>query len=144
MNRTRDFSVSAPGRVDSIADLCAAIRRAAMAAVSADLTWRLEMVAAETLNNIVEHAYHGGSDELITVGLSVLSDTVELTVCDTAGASFTGPTCPEMPPINPESLADLPEGGFGLAIIAELADSVRREAGPDGSRQTFVFRERRE
>ena len=94
-----------------------------------DVVGSAELILAETLNNIVEHAYAGkeGPVELI---IAVGSAGLDCTVRDQGPAAPVGfPPDPPLPEVNPPH--DLPEGGFGWHIIRALtADlSYKREAG---------------
>lgn len=84
-----------------------------------------EIVLAEVLNNIGEHAYAMSGGE-IEVTIRHGADGLACTVID-RGVRMPGATLPrgEMPP-----LADLPEGGFGWHLIRVLARDLtyRREA----------------
>ncbi len=90
--------------------------------LSADTMGQVEIVVAEVLNNIAEHGYDGAGD--VSLGVRVLSDRLRFTTVD-AGRDLpqhllsTG----EMPEI-PDNPLDIPEGGFGWAMIRELTDGL--------------------
>jgi serine/threonine-protein kinase RsbW len=92
-----------------------------------------ELVLAEVLNNIVEHAYarDGG---LIEITLSRRPGELVCRVTDT-GAPLPQGTLPEgrLPAadLSTLQLADLPEGGFGWFLIRSLSHdlSYQRENG---------------
>jgi serine/threonine-protein kinase RsbW len=94
-----------------------------------DLRGTAEIVLAEVLNNIVEHAYadQGGD---ITLRLVQQDGAVHCTVIDT-GAPMPGLCLPEgrFQPL--DDLADLPEGGFGWFLIRSLTQGLayRRTQG---------------
>jgi anti-sigma regulatory factor (Ser/Thr protein kinase) len=79
-----------------------------------------ELVLAEVLNNIVEHAY---ADEPGDIRISVCasSGALRVTVVD-RGRAMPGGTLPEgrLAPLG----AELPEGGFGWYLIRTLARDV--------------------
>lgn len=91
-----------------------------------DLRGRAEIVLAEVLNNIVEHAYADGPGE-ITVELSASSGGIECCICDT-GAEMPGLALPagKLAACDPDDLPpdDLPEGGFGWFLIRSLTEGL--------------------
>jgi serine/threonine-protein kinase RsbW len=92
-----------------------------------------ELVLAEVLNNIVEHAYARG-DGLIEITLSQSPGALIFRVTD-SGAPMPGGTLPDrrlpVGDLSSRPLADLPEGGFGWFLIHSLSHdlSYRREGG---------------
>lgn len=90
----------------------------------------VELVLAEALNNIVEHAYAGQGAGRIQVRLLELPGAICLQLRD-RGAPMPGLVLPEgrLKPLGHDG--DLPEGGFGWYLIRRLASEVsyRRDAG---------------
>jgi len=87
-----------------------------------------ELVLAEVLNNIVEHAYARHSGE-IEVTLSRDAGGILCEVADTGLPMPQGaPPAGQLPPLEGD---DLPEGGFGWHLIRSLARDLeyRREGG---------------
>lgn len=95
-----------------------------------------ELVLAEALNNIVEHAYalHPGEIEL---WLHMTGTGILCRITD-SGAPMPGAALPAglLPP--PDAQGDLPEGGFGWFLIRSLAQDLdyRRVQG----RNELTFR----
>lgn len=93
-------------------------------AVSADGRGNAEIVMAEMLNNIVEHAYRNRGSGRIDLVYEVNATRLRATVSD------RGDPMPDHRP--PAHLAagvdverpDLPEGGFGWFLIHELVDRL--------------------
>ena len=88
-----------------------------------DLLGSLELILAEVLNNIVEHAYAGGGGE---IALALGMDHVALW-CEIAdrGAAFPGGSLPAGAPAAVDvAVDDLPEGGFGWFLIRTLARDI--------------------
>jgi serine/threonine-protein kinase RsbW len=81
-----------------------------------------EIVLAEVLNNIVEHAYAGDAG-VILIGMAHHPDGVHVTVRD-QGHPFPRQELPQglLPDI--ASFADLPEGGFGWHLIRSLVRNL--------------------
>ncbi|WP_245781187.1 ATP-binding protein [Celeribacter neptunius] len=91
---------------------------------SADELSSLEIVLAEALNNIVEHAYTEADNGLIEVSLTQIPCGLACTIIDN-GKMMPGGE----PPLGLQAnldcdRADLPEGGFGWFLIRELAHEL--------------------
>ena len=109
--------------------------------LSQDCCGNLELVLAEAMNNVVEHAHGGRLDGLIEVRVARAEDDGGAVVCelidDGAPLPEGGPpegSWPEIPP----DVADLPEGGFGWMLIRELAHDL--DYGRYGGRNRLRFR----
>ena len=86
-----------------------------------DLSARLQLVLAEVLNNVVEHAYVLNAGR-IRVSVTVLPSGIECCVCDSGCPMPDG-----RPPagVLPEwSEAEPPEGGFGWFLIRQLTSGL--------------------
>lgn len=85
----------------------------------------VELVLAEVLNNVAEHAYAGAAGH-VAITLIMLSDGLVCEVVD-EGAPMPNGALPEgrLPD------ADLPEGGFGWHLIRSLSRDItyRRQRG---------------
>lgn len=103
---------------------CALIRD-----LSADCLSTAEIVLAEALNNIVEHAYAQSSGQ-IEVEVWRGDGALRFHIRD-SGLPMPNATLPSglLPPLG--ALEDLPEGGFGWFLIRSLAQDLayRREGG---------------
>lgn len=104
--------------------------------ISADACDTAQIVLAEALNNIVEHAYAQTPGEIeVTIDVSSLGLTCRIM---DAGLPLPGGALPKghLPLMRPEE--DLPEGGFGWHLIRTLSQDLnyRRE----GERNFLSFR----
>ncbi len=102
----------------------------AQAGAAPGLLFRVELVLAEVLNNIGEHAY-GGAGGRVWLKARMEGEALCVTVAD-RGRPMPGGTMP--PGGLPETEVPCerqPEGGFGWYLIHSQADAVRysREAG---------------
>lgn len=81
-----------------------------------------ELVLAEVLNNVAEHAYAGQGGQ-VAVALRIEPAGVRCRVTD-RGHPMPGGAPPEglLPALHPH---DLPEGGFGWFLIRELSRELR-------------------
>jgi serine/threonine-protein kinase RsbW len=88
-----------------------------------------ELLLAEVLNNVVEHAYANGTGE-IKVTVALCGRSLLFRVLD-RGVALPGHVLPpgELGDYGPQG--DLPEGGFGWHMIRTLAKDVdyRRQDG---------------
>lgn len=103
--------------------------------VDEDAAGTLQLVLAEVLNNIVEHAY-GGEGGRIGLQLRKVPGGLACRILDEGRAMPDG-NLPAPPPADLGALdtdpdfADLPEGGFGWMMIRDLARGLqyRRDGG---------------
>ncbi len=107
----------------------------------------VEVVLAEVLNNVAEHAYAGGSGK-ITVFLRLVGAGLSCQVTD-EGAPMPRGRLPEgnhpVQRANPGDsfatvpLADLPEGGFGWHMIRRLTEGLLYSRVGGQNRLCFVI-----
>lgn len=94
-------------------------------------TGAVQLVVAEALNNIVEHAYaDAGEDGTIRLRCDVEGDGLHVHIVD-QGRAMPDNTLPlGNRPRNDVDVLDLPEGGFGWFLIRDLAKDLEyhREA----------------
>lgn len=85
----------------------------------------LELVLAEVLNNVVEHAYQDCGEGLIELDVAVHDGSIHCTVID-FGSPMPGGALPSARRHCPKALAlqDLPEGSFGWALIRDLTTGL--------------------
>lgn len=93
-------------------------------AVEEDLKSSIEIAVAEGLNNIVEHALPGQSEDVIVVEISINAAQVFVQLED-SGAAMPGWQLPagRMADVTVPR-AQLPEGGFGWGMIHALTDCL--------------------
>lgn len=117
------------------------VLRRAVGSFSPDLTQddagTLELVLAEVLNNIVEHAYAGRSPGPVVLSLRRLDGGLTCQVED-QGLPMPGLRLPEgkMQPVADE-LRDLAEGGWGWALIRALTADLRYDRRQDVNHLSF-------
>lgn len=99
------------------------------AALIADTRDVIELVLAEALNNIVEHAYVEASGPVL-IGLDPIPKGLIVTIYD-QGRPMPGGHLPEGQLRTHDSDGELAEGGFGWFLIRALttALSYRRQGG---------------
>ncbi|MEU2073428.1 ATP-binding protein [Streptomyces sp. NPDC013489] len=84
-----------------------------------DLTERAELVVAELAANAVVHGHVPGRDFRLTLHFDPLADLLHAEVTDARGERL--PRFPRLPHED-GSAGELPTGGYGLALVAALAD----------------------
>lgn len=112
-----------------LAEVCA---RLAAAGLDEDSIGTVELVLAEVLNNIAEHAY-GVEGGPVALGLDLPGDAVVCEVVDHGRPMPLGAVPAQgLPLIDPPH--HLPEGGFGWHIVRCLVSSLDYERSADGNR----------
>jgi len=107
--------------------------------LSQDDTDRIEIVMAEILNNIVEHACSDRPD--CNIGIEILhkSSDLQVTVTDN-GCAMPGGTLPEGILADIQGSRDsLPEGGFGWFLIRDLTTNVSYSRRDQKNHLSFEF-----
>lgn len=96
-----------------------------------------ELVLAEVLNNIVEHAYQGTTGG-IEIEVVAEPDGVRIAVCD-RGQPFPGDRLPSgrLAYVSPADA--LPEGGFGWHLIRHLSRDLAYERHLGQNRLSFLL-----
>ena len=87
----------------------------------------LEVVMTEAVSNVVRHAYGGAAEGRIEIGCTCVGEDVVIRIRDWGGPFADGGEPSE-------------EGGYGLGLIEELADSVHRTRLEDGNLLEIVKR----
>ncbi|MEM7295776.1 MAG: ATP-binding protein [Pseudomonadota bacterium] len=92
--------------------------------VGADDRGTVELVLAEVLNNIAEHAYAGAPEGAIALTLMPSNARLACRVVDYGRAMPGGVPPPGLEANLDVALQDLPEGGFGWFLIRELVSEL--------------------
>lgn len=89
-----------------------------------ELCDRAEMVLAEALNNVVEHAYSGKKDGWIEIAFHHREALLKVRMVD-KGSPMPGLTLPEgrVQDLSVD-MSELPEGGFGWLLIRTLTKDL--------------------
>jgi serine/threonine-protein kinase RsbW len=96
----------------------------------------VELVLAEVLNNVAEHAYAGGSGP-VEVGLCATPLGIACRIVD-RGLAMPDGQLPQggLPPAIPD---DLPEGGFGWHLIRSLTADLTYARSAGQNRLSFLI-----
>ncbi|MCT4554181.1 MAG: ATP-binding protein [Pelagimonas sp.] len=120
------FNASLPSTPEAVREALADLRSALSGrGLAEDALGTWELVFAEALNNIVEHAYAERPDGEIRMNMVLQGARMHAKIED-QGFPMPGGTLPEGKAANldvPEQ--DLPEGGFGWFLIRSLTEDLR-------------------
>lgn len=120
------FTLRVLARNRSIRDALAEVRaRLASIPLTEEELATVEVVLAEVMNNIAEHAYAWRRDGEMILILRLSPEGLNISVSD-EGVPMPDLTAPFGEGLDPTApLTELPEGGFGWLIIRQLARDVR-------------------
>ena len=112
------------------------LRRLPQSGFDAELPGVLEIVMAEVMNNVVEHAYRGAPG-MIEVQVTSTPGRLHCRVTD-FGLPMEEGRLPKgrLPGPGPDGL---PEGGFGWFLITSLAQEITYRRDGDANRLSFVL-----
>ena len=101
-----------------------------------DLLGSIEIVVAEALNNIVEHA-HATCQGVISLRARTVAQQVQFELLD-QGLPMPGGELPKgLAAVVDVVVDDLPEGGFGWFLIRSLSQDLRYSRDGDTNRLSF-------
>lgn len=99
----------------------------------------IQIVLAEVLNNIAEHAFSGAQPEVARLTLSTTGPWLDA-VAEDAGRPLPNLTPPDPDlPATDVACDDLPEGGFGWFLVQQLSDKVSYERIDEMNRLCLRF-----
>jgi serine/threonine-protein kinase RsbW len=87
----------------------------------------VEIVLAEVLNNIVEHAYQERPTGRIELAVGLMDDGLDVAVQDSGLPLPDGLPDKQVSPDLDCKTEDLPEGGFGWLLVRELTRDLHYE-----------------
>jgi serine/threonine-protein kinase RsbW len=120
------FTISFTGAEDGVRDAIAqTLAQLSPLGLNEDETDTVELVLAEVLNNIVEHALaQTGNDTQIEIRADHDPRGLEVTIIDEGAKMPNGVAPHPRPPVVDVEMPELPEGGFGWFMIHTLAQDV--------------------
>lgn len=120
----------------TLAELLADLRAAGIDGEDAGI---IEVVMAEALNNVVEHAYREAPDGVIVLTSAVSRAGLSIALVD-HGVAMPGLTLPEGAcPTSDTAIEDLPEGGFGWHLIHTLTEELTYRREQNQNKTSFVI-----
>ena len=125
---TQEKRIIVACRMDQLATVAESAHRFAEPIVGAEAAALVNMAVSELCSNVVRHGHPDDPHHEYMVCLRQLVDAIEIEIRD------VGPEFASTPPLMPSvdvSLEDMPEGGFGMALVATTMDEFeqRREDG---------------
>ncbi len=120
---TKETRLTAHCRLEQLAAIAMAARQMAEPAVGPEAAALVDLAITEICSNVVRHGHPREPEHTYDVVVKTLADAVEIEVRD-VGPAFAMNT-PEMPSVDVD-LADLPEGGYGVALVAGTMDEFER------------------
>ncbi len=125
----------------ALGEFCAAVRPLGL---SAELAGTVELVLAEVLNNIVEHAYAGANEGLIDFHAWHTNSGFRFEIAD-EGIEMPGGRLPVGEHVTIDTdLNVLPEGGFGWYLIHDLTEDLQYHRAGGRNRLCFSIPDKRE
>jgi len=109
-----------------------------LSAMGAEHRATAELVLAEVLNNVAEHAYSGGAGD-VAVTLRPFATGLHVLVQDQGRPMPGGNPPPGHLPTSSPAPADLPEGGFGWHLIRSLTRDLHYTRAKGQNRLSFVI-----
>ena len=105
----------------------------------ADMVETTELVLAEVLNNVVEHAYAGDDTRTIRLEVAPTPRGIHCRVDDAGHALPTQALRPSTPAAPERIRADLPEGGFGWCLIRQMTTDLHYHRTGGQNRLCFTI-----
>ncbi len=129
-----DLRIDSPADTVAVRDLLGTLFQADfMQDLPDDQRGTAELVLAEVMNNIVEHAYSNGPG---SIDLRIVRDLAGLECCITDhGRPMPGRALPSGH--LPGTEGELPEGGFGWFLIRNLTRDLHYRRDGSGNRLSF-------
>lgn len=120
-----DFALDFRASDSSVREVLSAVRqRMTKSGYDADSCGTVEVVLAEALNNIVEHAFADTGEGQVVLEMHEGGERLRFDLRDT-GNPLPGLTLPAVRlPTQDVPVEDLPEGGFGWYLIHSLTTSL--------------------
>lgn len=102
------------------------------AGLSKDHVAMVELVFAEVVNNVFEHAFRAEGNAAVRVALALRAGRIRAHFSD-KGRPMPDGQCPQttLPQTRDVAIEDLPEGGFGWPLIRLLCSSLSYERRDD-------------
>ncbi len=123
--KNNSFRITFPGKPLAVRSALARMMEQLKALDLSDHDWgNIELVLAEAMNNIIEHAYAGGIHGIVDLTISCVGGDLMFSILDD-GLPMPDDRLPEGDAHNLDcDTEDLPEGGFGWFMIRELTSDL--------------------
>lgn len=111
-------------RLDQLGPIATAARQLAEPAIGREAAALVDLAITEICSNVVRHGHRDAPEDTYDVVMRTSDNVVEIEVRD-AGPPFP-PGTREMPSVDVD-LMSMPEGGFGLALVAKTMDEFEQK-----------------
>nr|WP_255599388.1 ATP-binding protein [Hasllibacter sp. MH4015] len=99
-----------------------------------------QIILGEVLNNVVEHAYGFEDGHPVRLAIDHRPDGLWCVITDQGRVMPNGaPPAGIMPQVAGTPRDDLPEGGFGWAMVREMTDGIRYTRADGENRLEFLI-----
>lgn len=99
-----------------------------------------QIILGEVLNNVVEHAYGFEEGHSIELSIWLRTDGLWCEVLDNGLPMPNGvPPAGVRTDVDPDQRGDLPEGGFGWAMVRELTENIQYFRANDTNQLLFLI-----
>jgi serine/threonine-protein kinase RsbW len=129
-------------RLGNVALVGVAIRSSCLAVgMDESAAAEVELAVVEVVNNCIEHAYGRSEAGQVTVLLEIADGTLQIKVSDRGRQMPAGLLADAAHlDFDPTDIANLPEGGMGLALVKQLMPDVRYESNAGTNVLTMIRR----
>jgi serine/threonine-protein kinase RsbW len=137
------ISLSIDSDLDKVSLLSRAVRALCEDFLSADELDAVELSLVEAINNVIKHGYHGKKGKDVQVAVGLQTEQIVIDVIDHAPPMAPDVLAqPSDDPFNFDEadLAQIPEGGMGLALIRMNMDEVEYLSNESENRLRMVKR----
>ncbi len=137
------ISLSIDSDLDKVSLLSRAVRALCEDFLSVDELDAVELSLVEAINNVIKHGYQGEKGKDVQVAVGLQTEQIVIDVIDHAPPMAPGVL--EQPADDPfnfdeADLAQIPEGGMGLALIRMNMDEVEYVSSESENRLRMVKR----
>lgn len=127
--------------LDKVSLLSRAVRALCADFMSLEDQDAVEISLVEAINNVIKHGYHGEPGKDVQVAVSLNTDQVVIDIIDHASpmqAQLLDQPAEDPFDFDATDLADVPEGGMGLALIRMNMDEVQYISNESENRLRMV------
>ncbi len=129
--------------LNKVVQIALAVRGLCTGLMSDDALDAIELSVVEAINNVIEHGYQGQAGKDIRVLVGLHKDKVVVEIVDHAPpmeADLLNQASETRFAFDETDIADIPEGGMGLALIQMNMDEVEYSSGEGENRLRMIKR----
>jgi len=137
------ISLSIDSDLDKVSLLARAVRALCEDFLGPDDLDAVELSLVEAINNVIKHGYHGEKGKDVQVAVGLQADRIVIDVIDHAPPMAPGvleQASDDPFTFDETDLAEVPEGGMGLALIHMNMDEVEYVSNESENRLRMVKR----